>query len=46
MELYQEVKDEWLVSELTSEEKMFEEYDYDYIKFVPTEGNIKFINFV
>ena len=30
-------KDEWLVSELTLEEKMSEEYDY--VQFVPTEGN-------
>ena len=49
MELYQDVKDceleselpdkkdEWWVSELTSEEKMSEEYHY--VQFVRTEGN-------
>ena len=41
MELYHEVKDEWLVSELTSEKKISEEYHY--VQLVPTEGNIKFI---
>ena len=38
MELYQE-KDEWLVSELTAEEKISDEYDYDDVIFVPIEGN-------
>ena len=37
VELYQEVKDEWLVSEVTSEEKITEEYHN--VQFVPTEGN-------
>ena len=30
-------EDEWLVSELSSEEKMSEECHY--VQFVPTEGN-------